>query len=64
MNQGDIVEKITGDYTFSGVIVSRFKKVDGAVRYVVENPDGILHIFSEKNLKLQNYAKEENKSAS
>lgn len=48
---GDKVEKIGGDYDFRGVIVAGFTKTTGAQRYVVENQDGILHIFSAKNLK-------------
>ena len=50
MEVGDIVQKIRGDYIFKGVIVSKFEKTSGVVRFVVENSDGILHIFSEKNL--------------
>ena len=49
---GDRVTKITGDYRFTGVVVAVFAKLSGATRYVVENEDGVLHIFSEKNLKL------------
>ena len=52
MNIGDKVIKEGGDYVFKGVIVCMFKKKSGAVRVVVENDDGILHIFSEKNLKV------------
>ena len=51
MNVGDKVEKITGDYLFEGIIVSKFNKLEGQLRYVVQNKDGILHIFSEKNLR-------------
>ncbi len=47
----DHVKKDDGDYTFHGVVVAVFHKLSGAVRYVVENDDGVLHIFSEKNLK-------------
>ena len=50
MEVGDRVEKVGGDYSFNGIIVSKFTKKSGIVRYVVENSDGILHIFSEKNL--------------
>ena len=50
-NIGDLVIKNTGDYKFTGIIVAKFKKLSGQVRYVVENPDGILHIFSTNNLK-------------
>lgn len=48
---GHRVEKVTGDYVFEGWIVSKFNKRDGLIRFVVENDDGILHIFSEKNLQ-------------
>lgn len=49
---GDIVIKSGGDYTFIGEIVAIFKKKSGVVRVAVENLDGILHIFSEKQLSL------------
>lgn len=46
------VRKKTGDYKFDGLVVACFYKRDGvSVRYVVENDDGILHIYSEKNLE-------------
>lgn len=47
---GDQVEKVVGDYQFRGVGVAAFAKLGGQVRYVVENQDGILHIFSSKQL--------------
>ncbi len=47
---GDKVEKVSGDYAFTGFIVAKFTKRSGEIRFVVENPDGILHIFSERNL--------------
>jgi len=50
---GDKVQKVGGDYTFVGVVVSVFWKRSGHVRYVVEDDRGILHIFSEKNLAPQ-----------
>lgn len=50
---GDEVAKLEGDYTFYGVVVSVFQKRSGATRYVVENDDGILHIFSDKMLQLE-----------
>lgn len=51
---GDRVEKTTGDYTFSGIVVCRFHKLHppDALRYVVENDAGIVHIFNEKQLNL------------
>lgn len=48
---GDLVEKIGGDYTFIGYVVSRFNKISGQVRYVVEDDRGVLHVYSFKNLK-------------
>ena len=47
---GDFVRKYKGDYKFAGTAVSVFRKSSGVVRYVVENDDGILHIFSESQL--------------
>lgn len=57
---GDRVHKTIGDYTFSGVIVTRFVKWQrdlagpqpgvGIKRYVVQNREGILHIFNEMTL--------------
>ena len=52
MEIGDTVIKDAGDYTFAGVILPSLKKLSGAERYVVENPDGIVHIFSEKNIRI------------
>lgn len=47
------VRKVTGDYRFDGVVVAVFHKRNGTdFRYVVENDDGILHIFSRKNLEV------------
>ena len=48
---GTKVIKSGGDYTFDGVVVAEFPKKSGAMRYVVENNEGILHIYSAKNLK-------------
>lgn len=49
---GDCVVKNVGDYTFNGIVVSAFRKLhSSSVRYVVENPEGILHIFSDKQLE-------------
>lgn len=50
---GDLVTKNAGDYIFSGRIVAIFTKMSGNVRVVVENQDGVLHIFSELNLQKQ-----------
>jgi len=49
---GQHVAKDGGDYRFVGVVVAVFTKKSGKVRYVVENKDGILHIFSESQLIL------------
>ncbi len=51
MERGDKVEKVGGDYTFVGIVVSVFNKLSGKVRVVVEDDRGILHIFSEANLR-------------
>src|SRR5574343_172788 len=51
---GDRVEKIGGDYSFEGEVVSVFKKRSGAVRLVVEDDRGLLFIFNETNLKPKN----------
>lgn len=44
---GQPFQKIGGDYRFSGVIVARFRKENGLIRYVGENEDGLLFIFNE-----------------
>lgn len=54
MEIGQKVEKIGGDYTFKGIIVAKFTKLSGAIRFVVEDDRGVLHVYSEKNLKLVN----------
>lgn len=51
---GDKVEKVGGDYSFVGVVVSVFQKLSGAVRLVVEDDRGVLHVYSEKNLRMKN----------
>ena len=48
---GDSVSKVGGDYRFDGVVRSVFTKASGVIRLVVEDDRGILHIYSEKNLK-------------
>lgn len=50
-DKGDLVEKVGGDYQFSGTVVSCFLKKSGAERYVVEDDRGVLHIYSAKNLQ-------------
>lgn len=48
---GANVEKIGGDYTFAGIVVAAFPKLSGAVRYVVEDDRGVLHVYGDKNLR-------------
>lgn len=50
LSMGDRVEKTGGDYKFSGHVVALFCKFSGAVRVVVENDAGILHIFNPSQL--------------
>ncbi len=47
---GDPVLKVGGDYSFRGRVVAAFDKLNGSRRYVVENGDAVLHIFSGKQL--------------
>ena len=49
---GDKVEKVGGDYTFVGVVVAVFEKLSGVIRLVVEDDRGVLHVYSEKILRL------------
>ena len=49
----DKVSKVGGDYTFDGTVVSIFPKLSGAIRVVVEDDRGVLHVYSEKNLKIR-----------
>ena len=49
--EGQQVRKVVGDYSFHGPVVGVMVKQDGQVRYAVENPEGILHIFSAKQLE-------------
>lgn len=52
---GDKVRKVGGDYSFEGVVVSVFEKFTWGdvkpIRVVVQNPDGVLHIFNPKQLE-------------
>lgn len=52
--EGNKVRKKTG-YKFNGEVVSRFFKLDGTPRYVVEctvpGCEGILHIFNGDQLE-------------
>lgn len=47
---GDPVQKVGGDYVFRGWVIGVFTKRSGAVRIVVENADGVAHIFSPSQL--------------
>ena len=47
----DRVRTTSTDYTFVGIIVAYFPKRNGNIRCVVENDDGILHIFNPKQLE-------------
>jgi len=47
---GQRVSKIGGDYRFDGRVVAKFFKLSGALRYVVEDDRGVLHVYSHKNL--------------
>jgi len=49
---GDEVEKVLGDYYYRGHVVAVFYKLNGVTRYVVENSDGMLFIFNEKQIRL------------
>jgi hypothetical protein len=52
MNIGDKIKKTGGDYTFEGVIVSKFQKLSGVTRVVAENREGLCHIFNENQLEV------------
>ncbi len=47
---GTRVIKTGGDYVFRGEVVAAFHKRSGALRVVVENDDGILHVFNPAQL--------------
>lgn len=51
-NVGDKVEKVGGDYTFVGTVVATFEKLSGVIRLVVEDDRGVLHVYSEKILRI------------
>ena len=46
-------KKITGDYTFSGIVIGTFTKLSGLQRYAVEDDRGVIHIYTAKNLALR-----------
>jgi hypothetical protein len=49
---GETVQKVTGDYRFTGTVCSAFHKRSGQLRYAVENDDGLLLILNEAQLRL------------
>jgi hypothetical protein len=50
---GNRVIKWGGDYRFIGNVVAVFLKRDGeSARVVVENDDGVIHIFNPGQLKV------------
>jgi hypothetical protein len=51
MYVGMRVAKRSGDYFFEGVIVARFEKRSGQIRFVVEDDRGLLFIFNENQLE-------------
>lgn len=51
LNVGDSVYKVGGGYRFEGVVVAKFQKLSGQIRYVVENREGLLFISSNYNLE-------------
>lgn len=50
---GDLVSKVGGDYRFDGTVIAVFRKLSGVIRLAVEDDRGVVHIYSEKNLKLR-----------
>lgn len=45
------VKKVGGDYSFEGVVVCRFVKLNRrSIRYVVEDNRGVLHVYNGRNL--------------
>jgi hypothetical protein len=49
-NYYDEVEKTGGDYYFRGLVTCMFRKRKGPWRVIVENDDGVVHIFSPRQL--------------
>ncbi len=54
---GDPVSKPIG-YRFDGIVLAVFPNLSGAMRYVVENEDGIIHIFNRNQLATRTLKKE------
>jgi hypothetical protein len=48
---GETVEKTTGDYRFVGTVVAVVHKLDGQIRYVVEDDRGLLLLMSSGQLQ-------------
>lgn len=48
---GDHVQRAGSDYKFPGTVVAVFTKLNGQVRYVVEDDRGTLFIQSDKSLE-------------
>ena len=46
--EGDYVVIDLGDSLSKGCVVSVFAKLSGAIRYVIENDDGVLTIHKEQ----------------
>ncbi len=40
-------------YKFDAISLGPIVKLDGTVRYVAENPDGIIHIFRRSQLEVR-----------
>lgn len=51
IREGMLVEHIKDGYVNRGIVVSVFHKLKGSVRYVVENPAGLLFIFDNEFLR-------------
>ncbi len=49
-NVGDLVDRKGSDYHFPGMVVAKFEKINGAIRYVVEDDRGTLFIMSDKSM--------------
>lgn len=53
----ELVNKVSGDYGFPGIVLTCFRTTKGRKRYVVEATglgyEGMLHIFNEQQLRHQ-----------